>query len=125
MGRLILTLLGAAALVLAPSPPFYLKGSGKIEQARVHQRAVGSPEEGANAGEVRQGYKSIEEIVAFYRQRLGAVPVPSEEGLTNREGNSRKLHPGSVSPVWMLANADDLDGPESWPPLLSSAHRSP
>ena len=53
-------------------------------------------------------------------QRLGAVPVPSEEGLTNREDNSReKLHPGSVSPVWMMARAHDLDGPEGWPPLNS------
>jgi len=90
MGRLILTLLGAAALVLAPSPPFHVKAASKVEQVR-------SPLVEANAGD-------IEEVVAFSRQRLGAVPVPSEEGLTNREVNSRaKLRPGSVSPVWMLA----------------------
>ena len=108
MGRLILTLLGAAALVLAPSPPFHVPAPGKIEQMRVNQGAVRLPEGEAN----------------LHHQRLGAVPVPSEEGLTNREDNSReKLHPGSVSPVWMLARADHLDGPESWPPL-SSAGRS-
>jgi hypothetical protein len=106
MGRLILTLLGAAVLVLAPSPPFQIEGSRKIEQVRVYQRAVRLPQEEANAGVVLPDHKSIEEVVAFYRQRLGAVPVPSEEGLTNREGNSRKLHPGSESPAWILAKAD-------------------
>jgi hypothetical protein len=103
MGRLILTLLGAAALVLTPSPSLQVKVASKIDH-RVHQAAARSPLVEANAGEVRKGFKLIEEVVAYSRQRLGAVPVPSEEGLTNREVNSRaKLHPGSVSPVWMLA----------------------
>jgi hypothetical protein len=101
MGRLILTLLGAAALVLAPSPPLHVKAASKIE-LRSYQEAVRSPEGEANAREVLQDHKSIEKVVAFYRQRLGAV-----------------------SPFWMLAKADDLDASGSWPPPFSSGHPSP
>src|SRR2546425_8129998 len=118
--NLILALLGVAVLVLAPGPAFRAETPSKIERVPVFQGAVLVPKGEANAGEVRRDYsvgKPIEEVVAFYRQRLGGVPVPNADELTNRGDDAReRLRSGSVSPVWMLAEVHDFDDPESWPP---------
>jgi hypothetical protein len=110
--NVILALFGVAVLVLAPGPAFHTQVPSRIDQVPVIQGAflIGKGE--ANAGEGRRDYtvnRPIEEVVAFYRQRLGGVPVPSADELTYREHNAREtLRPGSVSPVWIHA--------ECWPP---------
>jgi hypothetical protein len=118
--NVILALFGVAVLVLAPGPAFHTQAPSRIDQVPVFQGAflIGKGE--ANAGEGRRVYtvnRPIEEVVAFYRQRLGGVPVPSADELTYREHNAREtLRPGSVSPVWMLTRVPNLGHAECWPP---------
>jgi hypothetical protein len=64
----------------------------RAKQVQVLPEEAARPPEGeANAGEVRHDFLMkgpIEEVVAN-RQRLGGVPVPSAEELTNREHTLR------------------------------------
>lgn len=79
---MILALLGVALLALAPGPAFMVQAPSKIEEIPVVQGAVTAPERVSGGGEVRRDYivmKPIQEVVAFYSQRLGAPPVSSEK----------------------------------------------
>jgi hypothetical protein len=125
--QVMLALLGVAVLVLAPSPAHRLQAPGDIEHVPLFQGALPFAEGEANAGGVGHAYavsEPIEDVVAFYRQRLGAVPVPNAEELTIREENAReRLQPGSVSPVWMLTSEHDLQDTDDWsPPFFETVH---
>lgn len=72
-------------------------------------------------GEYERAYTvpaAIEEVVRFYRERLGAREMRSDADLEQMDRTRDNLKPGSASPVWLEIQLRDMNDLESWSDVL-------